>query len=252
MKRLIIIAAVASVMASCAVTKTRTARTADISSEITQMPTVVELDVADKREKSDVFEWANRMFSFKRRIGVKEKTQEAVAQILERTDADVLIEPKVSVDRRIKPFATDYTLSVSGYPAKYKAFRTATVEDIETVNALRKPAEHRTIRIADYMRPQTAHLSRQTRNTVAIANAVTKKPRWESARAVTWEWSMRDLFSAASTVRRTVCTSPPRTVRWSLTDSSSVWDWGINSFRNLCAEIRLIISDMAAITVRRT
>lgn len=74
MKRLIIIAAVASVMASCAVTKTRTARTADISSEITQMPTVVELDVADKREKSDVFEWANRMFSFKRRIGVKEKT----------------------------------------------------------------------------------------------------------------------------------------------------------------------------------
>lgn len=179
MKRLIIIAAVASVMASCAVTKTRTARTADISSEITQMPTVVELDVADNREKSDVFEWANRMFSFKRRIGVKEKTQEAVAQILERTDADVLIEPKVSVDRRIKPFATDYTLSVSGYPAKYKAFRTVTVEDIETVNALRKPAEHRTIRIADYMRPQTAHLSRQTRNTVAIAYAVTKKPRWE-------------------------------------------------------------------------
>lgn len=179
MKRLIIIAAVASVMASCAVTKTRTARTADISSEITQMPTVVELDVADKREKSDVFEWANRMFSFKRRISVKEKTQEAVAQILERTNADVLIEPKVSVDRRIKPFATDYTLSVSGYPAKYKAFRTATVEDIEAVNALRKPAGHRTIRIADYMRPQTAHLSRQTRNTVAIADAVTKKPRWE-------------------------------------------------------------------------
>lgn len=179
MKRLIIIAAVASVLASCAVTKTRTARTADISSEITQMPTVVELDVADKREKSDVFEWANRMFSFKRRISVKEKTQEAVAQILERTNADVLIEPKVSVDRRIKPFATDYTLSVSGYPAKYKAFRTATVEDIETVNALRKPAGHRTIRIADYMRPQTAHLSRQTRNTVAIADAVTKKPRWE-------------------------------------------------------------------------
>lgn len=179
MKRFLIIAFVASVLSSCAVTKTRTARTADISSEITQMPTVVELDVADKREKSDVFEWANRMFSFKRRIGVKEKTQEAVAQILERTDADVLIEPKVSVDRRIKPFATDYTLSVSGYPAKYKAFRTATVEDIETVNALRKPAEHRTIRIADYMRPHTAHLSRQTRNTVAIADAVTKKPRWE-------------------------------------------------------------------------
>lgn len=178
MKRFIIIAAAASVMVSCAVTKTRTARTADISSEITQMPTVVELDVSEKREKSDTFEWTNRMFSFKHRIGVKDKTQEAIAQILERTDADVLVEPRVSVDRKIKPFATGYALSVSGYPAKYTAFRTASVEDIETVNALRKPAVHRTIKIADYMRPQTAHLSRSTRNTVAIADAVTKKPRW--------------------------------------------------------------------------
>ncbi len=179
MKRLIIIAAVASVMASCAVTKTRTARTADISSEITQMPTVVELDVADKREKSDTFEWTNRMFSFKHRIGVKDKTQEAIAQILERADADVLVEPRVSVDRKIKPFATGYALSVSGYPAKYTAFRTASAEDIETVNALRKPAGHRTIKIADYMRPQTAHLSRQTRETVTIADAVIRKQRWE-------------------------------------------------------------------------
>lgn len=179
MKRFIIIALAASVFASCAVTKTHSSRTATVSSEITQMPTVVELDVADKRETSDVFEWANRMFSFKRRIGVKEKTQEAIAQILERTDADILVEPKVSVDRRIKPFATDYTLSVSGYPAKYTAFRTASVEDIETVNALRKPAEHRTIRLADYMRPRTALLPRQERNTVAIADAVTKKQRWE-------------------------------------------------------------------------
>lgn len=178
MKRFIIIAAAASVFASCAVTKTHSSRTMTVSSEVTQMPTVVELDVADKRETSDVFEWANRMFSFKRRIGVKEKTQEAVAQILERTNADVLIEPKVSVDRRIKPFATDYTLSVSGYPAKYTAFRTASVEDIETINALRKPAIHRTIRIADYMRPQTALLPRRERNTVAIADAVTKKQRW--------------------------------------------------------------------------
>jgi len=119
------------------------------------------------------------MFSFKHRIGVKDKTQEAIAQILERTDADVLVEPRVSVDRKIKPFATDYTLSVSGYPAKYAAFRTASVEDIETVNALRKPAVHRTIKIADYMRPQTAHLSRQTRETITIADAVTRKQRWE-------------------------------------------------------------------------
>lgn len=179
MKRFIIIVAAASVLASCAVTRTHSARTATVQSEITQMPTVVELDVAEKREKSDIFEWTNRMFSFKRRTGVKEKTQEAVAQILERADADILIEPKVSLDRKIKPFATDYTLSVSGYPAKYKAFRTASVEDIETVNALRKPATHSTIRIADYMSPQTAHLPRQTRNTVAIADAVTKKQRWE-------------------------------------------------------------------------
>jgi len=46
MKRFIIIAAAASVFASCAVTKTHSARTATVRSEITQMPTVVELDVA--------------------------------------------------------------------------------------------------------------------------------------------------------------------------------------------------------------
>lgn len=179
MKRLIIIAAAASVFASCAVTKTHSARTATVQGEITQMPTVVELDVAEKRETSDVFEWVNKLFSFKRRIGVKEKTQEAVAQILERANADVLIEPKVSIDRKIKPFSVEHTLSVSGYPAKYSSFRTATVEDIETVNALRKPAVHRTIRLADYMRPQIASLPRKTRNTIAIADAATKKPHWE-------------------------------------------------------------------------
>lgn len=179
MKRLIIIAAAASVFASCAVTKTHSARTATVQGEITQMPTVVELDVAEKRETSDVFEWVNKLFSFKRRIGVKEKTQEAVAQILERANADVLIEPKVSIDRKIKPFSVEHTLSVSGYPAKYSSFRTATVEDIETVNALRKPAVHRTIRLADYMRPQMASLPRKTRNTIAIADVATKKPHWE-------------------------------------------------------------------------
>ncbi len=169
---------VALILSSCAVTNTtHMAKTLDIKSEVIQMPTVVELDVSKQREASDVFKWTNCAFSSQKRIGVKEKTNEAIAQILDKTNADVLLEPKVSIDRRIGAFSSKYTLSVSGYPARYKDFRTATIEDVTTITTLRNPPIYKTLKLAEYTRPQLSKLPKSDRRAIAISDAITHQ-RW--------------------------------------------------------------------------
>lgn len=178
MKRLLLIASAAAVLSSCAVTRTRTARTVDLDSEITQMPTVVELDIAETREYSEVFRWTNSLIQFNRRVSVRAMTDEAVAGLLERSGADVLVEPHVSVDRDIRLFATDYTLTVSGYPARYSSFRTATAEDIEKITAMRGPAERSPLRLADYLRTKSLAAPHGTVGTMSVAGIGDSAPRW--------------------------------------------------------------------------
>ncbi len=181
MRRIIIFSfatLVGLVLSSCAVTKIHSVKTANLSSDIMQMPTVVEIEVADSREKSETFNWTNKLFSLERRIGIKDKTSEAIAQILEKSDADVLFEPHVSIDKKIGLFTQQYTLSVSGYPAKYHNFRTATIDDAKVINAINPPKQQR-LKLAEFTQPQIAKLPASDRQTVAMAKAVTpKKERW--------------------------------------------------------------------------
>lgn len=125
-------------LASCSVARrVHTAKSTTITSEITQMPTVVELEVLPEQVKADV-SWINH--TFKGSISHKAQEQTLIAQILSGAQADVLVEPKISHESHRRWFRSNHTLSVSGYPARFKAFRTATLEDIAKINAAKGPA----------------------------------------------------------------------------------------------------------------
>lgn len=124
-------------LSSCSVARrVHTARSVTIGCEVTQMPTVAELDVAPQPARADTA-WVNHLF--KGSVPVRSQEQALVARILSEADADVLVEPKVSRKARRHWFRTDNMLTVSGYPARYKAFRTATTEDLEKIRTLRSP-----------------------------------------------------------------------------------------------------------------
>lgn len=125
-------------LASCSVARrVHTAKSTTITSEITQMPTVVELEVLPEQVKADV-SWINH--TFKGSISHKAQEQTLIAQILSGAQADVLVEPKISHESHRRWFRSNHTLSVSGYPARFKAFRTATMEDLAKINAAKGPA----------------------------------------------------------------------------------------------------------------
>lgn len=144
----------ASVLAlgSCSVARrVHTARALTIESEVTQMPTVAELDVAPQCAGADTA-WVVR--PFKHAASLKAQQQELVARILATASADVLVEPRIAHESHRRWFRTDHYLKVSGYPARYKAFRTASTEDIEKIRALREPCRPAGIRPVETLRPR--------------------------------------------------------------------------------------------------
>lgn len=141
-------------LASCSVARrVHTAKSTTIACEVTQMPTVAELEVLPEQVKADI-SWVNH--TFKGSISRKTQTEELVAQILSGAQADVLVEPKISHESRRHWFRSNHTLSVSGYPARFKAFRTASLDDIAKLNAMKEPAQPSvTVKVVETLRPVT-------------------------------------------------------------------------------------------------
>ncbi len=150
----LLLAAVVFLTTSCSMARrVQTARSVTIEGKVTQMPTVAELDVAPQQAKADA-EWVNHLF--KGSTSLKTQEQELIAQILSSADADILIEPKIAHESRRHWFRSNHRLTISGYPARYKEFRTATMEDIEKINELRHPANARpTVILAQTAQPAT-------------------------------------------------------------------------------------------------
>lgn len=116
------------------------------------MPTVAELDVAPVRVEVDTT-WTNHLF--KGSTPVKAQREELVARILDDASADVLVEPEIRHESNQHWFRTEHRLSVSGFPARYARFRSATLEDIRTINAVRCPDTVRTtLVLAESLRPE--------------------------------------------------------------------------------------------------
>lgn len=113
-------------MASCS-TVQKTASFADISTYVLQYPTVADLEVSPQRVKKST-SWIS-LFST---TSLDTRKSNLTAELLESEDADVLIEPQSILDKNL--FGTN-TLSINGYPAKYKNFRKASDADLEAIKA---------------------------------------------------------------------------------------------------------------------
>jgi hypothetical protein len=133
--------------ASCVtISKTESGNTRNIVGlGVTQIPTVATLEVSSTKVTELFTVKAKNKFSMpilsfgKKNDAMllsKEKAVEsvkahAVAKMLVKFNADVLIEPRFAFETVSTNKSTTYNIIVSGYPGTYKNFRTATVADKE-------------------------------------------------------------------------------------------------------------------------
>lgn len=76
-------------------------------------------------------------------LSKKVKEQNAVAEALKKSGADILVEPQFTYTYDKKGRLT--AVEVSGYPARYRNFRSVTKEDAEVINALRNPSTNQQV-----------------------------------------------------------------------------------------------------------
>ncbi len=129
MKRILYLslALTALLFASCTTVR-KTASTSDIRTEVMQYPTVADLDVLPKVEQTITwnfvpFHWGQPSLDVR-----KTNLQ---AEVIKAAGADVLLESQFVFTKR--SFG-ERTLTVTGYPAKFKNFRKATPEDLEALS----------------------------------------------------------------------------------------------------------------------
>lgn len=129
MKRILYLslALTALLFASCTTVR-KTATTSDIKTQVMQYPTVADLDVLPKVEQTITwnfvpFHWGQSPLDVR-----KTNLQ---AEVIKAAGADVLLESQFVFTKR--SFG-ERTLTVTGYPAKFKNFRKATPEDIEALS----------------------------------------------------------------------------------------------------------------------
>ncbi|MCM1177611.1 MAG: hypothetical protein NC115_00925 [Bacteroidales bacterium] len=131
MKKVIFIAAIVMIAASCSSTTmiTRTAKSGDLSYSSLATTITSELKVSETKVTGE----ANNPNSFFSQVEM-EKT--AVADALKKEDADILLEPQFEY-RRVDGKLV--SVKVSGYPAKYSGFRPVTQDDVDIYNKLYSP-----------------------------------------------------------------------------------------------------------------
>jgi hypothetical protein len=111
-------------LGSCAVLKTHSTKTAEITNtEIIQKPVIVDLDVKDVKVVGNAESSSS--------VLIEETKNNAVNDALKNANADVLIEPKFDiVTARGKR-----TVTVTGFPAMYKNFHSFTDKDTTVLKA---------------------------------------------------------------------------------------------------------------------
>lgn len=111
------------VLGSCT-TFQKSATTVDIDAYVVQYPTVADLEISPKKVSKST-SWVS-LFSTTNKETRKENL---TAELLSESDADVLVEPHYIHKKNV----FDNTLTVSGFPAKFKNFRKATDKDLEAL-----------------------------------------------------------------------------------------------------------------------
>lgn len=115
-------------LSSCS-TITHTASTADVDTQVYNL-TVADMDVSTKKVSTTV-DWKWTPLST---VSIETQKENATAELLKETESDVVVEPQYTVKRR--GMFRGGSVTVTGYPAKYRNFRSMTQSDAEKVSML--------------------------------------------------------------------------------------------------------------------
>jgi hypothetical protein len=118
-------------IASCS-TVSNTATSVDIENTVQQYPTVADLDVSPQRVETST-NWSWNPFSVTYPLEIREKN--LIGQLLKEKGADVLVQPEYKYEKG--GLFGKRVLTVTGYLAKLKHFRTATENDIQALAVAR-------------------------------------------------------------------------------------------------------------------
>lgn len=152
-----------------------TTRVKYLKPDIIQMPTVVELDVAENPIRVDTlhvnlpFEWSDDNPT---RDQIRD---ELLSKALEKYDADLLMEPKEETEVRYEGLTIYTKIIITGYPAKYTNFRTMTMEDLEMLNSMEPGLQYRTLKLAKFWRTKKGKKHKKAENILKIAEPETIK-----------------------------------------------------------------------------
>lgn len=126
MTRNILAAGVAVLALSSCSTITHTSQTAAIDTQLYNL-TVADMNVSPKKDSVTV-DWKWNPLST---VSLKAQKETATHTLLNKNDADVLVEPQYIVNRR--GIFRGGSVTVTGYPATYSNFRPMTAEDAEKI-----------------------------------------------------------------------------------------------------------------------
>lgn len=117
-------------LSSCGTLKEYEGKTVAVDCNVIQYPTVVDLDI--KESASGSTEWKEKWFGKKIPLDIRKGN--LIAEIIGQSKADVLVEPRFTIESGSSGMRS-YKITVSGYPATFKNFRPATLEDINVLRA---------------------------------------------------------------------------------------------------------------------
>lgn len=133
---IILLIACLGITSSCRTLKKSTSSSQNIEAVVKQVPTVVDLNVAPKVEKTvtwnyTLLPWGQPTFS--------DRKGNLIADMVKESGADILLEPQTTYTK--VPFG-QRTLTITGYPATYKNFRKATKEDLHAIEIVAESRGH--------------------------------------------------------------------------------------------------------------
>lgn len=118
-------------LASCGTLKKYDSKAVSIDCSVMQCPTLAELEI-QKNSLTGSVEWKEKWFH--RSIPLAIRKGNLIAELTAQAKADVLVEPRFIFEEGDAGH-NSRKLSVTGYPATFKNFRTATPADIELLNS---------------------------------------------------------------------------------------------------------------------
>lgn len=139
--KLVVVLFAALAVTSCksVVNSVKDAKTLESDGAMFQTATLVDLNVSPARETYEISYESGGDVLFP---GLEQAKKNAVAELLQKTNSDVLVEPRYSIQSSSSNVAglsagAAVTVKVSGYPAKYKNFKALEAAD-STVIMLNK------------------------------------------------------------------------------------------------------------------